>query len=87
MLEEELRLLRHKIFERRSERVSAEDLRQNNLKKHSEPTVEVSAHGTAKHGRRLLPTDLPHDEVVHVRGFLCIKRAIPAMRKSGGGRT
>ena len=77
VLEDELRLLRHKIFGRRSERFSVEDLQQSSLfdeaeytieeqtRKLSEPGVEVSAYRRAKRGRKPLPADLPREEVVH----------------------
>ncbi len=77
VLEDELRLLRHKIFGRRSERFSVEDLRQSSLfdeaeytievqtRKLSEPAVEVSAYRRVKRGRKPLPADLPREEVVH----------------------
>jgi len=77
VLEDELRLLRHKIFGRRSERFSVEDLRQSSLfdeaeytieeqaQKLSEPGVEVSAYRRVKRGRKPLPADLPREEVVH----------------------
>lgn len=77
VLEDELRLLRHKIFGRRSERFSVEDLRQSSLfdeaedtveeqaRQLSEPGVEVSAYRRAKSGRKPLPADLPREEVVH----------------------
>ena len=66
VLEDELRLLRHKIFGRRSERFSVEDLQQSSLfdeaeytieeqtRKLSEPGVEVSAYRRAKRGRKPL---------------------------------
>lgn len=77
VLEDELRLLRHKIFGRRSERFSVQDLQQSSLfdeaeysieeqvRKLSEPAVEVSAYRRAKRGRKPLPADLPREEVVH----------------------
>ena len=75
MLEEELRLLRHKIFGRRSERFSQEESKQSALFDEAEgtseapgqadATIEVAAHQRAKHGRRPLPADLPREEVVH----------------------
>jgi transposase len=77
VLEDELRLLRHKIFGRRSERFSVEDLQQSSLfdeaeytieeqtRKLSEPAVEVSAYRRVKRGRKPLPADLPREEVVH----------------------
>jgi transposase len=75
VLEEELRLLRHKIFGRRSERFSEEELKQSvlfneaentpDVPTQAEATVEVAAHQRAKRGRRPLPSDLPRVEVVH----------------------
>ena len=75
VLEEELRLLRHKIFGRRSERFSQEESKQSALFDEAEgtseapgqadATIEVAAHQRAKHGRRPLPADLPREEVVH----------------------
>lgn len=78
VLEEELRLLRHKIFGRRSERLSGEELKQSSLFDEAESTleaaaktqqpeasVEVAAHRRAKPGRKPLPADLPREEVVH----------------------
>jgi transposase len=74
-LEEELRLLRNKIFGRRSEQLSAEELKLAGLFNETElppPTaqqsgasVEVAAHRRAKPGRKPLPADLPREEVVH----------------------
>jgi transposase len=74
VLEEELRLLRHKIFGRRSERFTAEELRQSSLfdeaelteqEQQPEPTIAVAAHRRAKRGRRGLPASLPRVEVLH----------------------
>ncbi len=77
VLQEELQLLRHKIFGRRSERFTAEELRQSSLfdeaehsgseqgERLSEPTIEVAAHRRAKRGRKPLPADLPREEIVH----------------------
>ena len=77
ILEEELRLLRHKIFGRRSEGMSAEELRQTTLFDEGESTdgelrpssaqttVAVAAHTRTKQGRKPLPADLPREEVVH----------------------
>ena len=74
VLEEELRLLRHKIFGRRSERFSVEELRQSSLFDEAEfteqesapqPTIEVAAHRRAKRGRRPLPASLPREEILH----------------------
>ena len=78
VLEEELRLLRHKIFGRRSERFTAEDRRQSSLfdeaeltegehleRPSSESTIQVAAHRRAKPGRKPLTADLPREEVLH----------------------
>jgi transposase len=78
VLEEELRLLRHKIFGRRSERLSQEELKHGSLfdeaeytpeaappRERPESTIEVAAHRRAKPGRKPLPADLLHEEVVH----------------------
>ena len=75
VLEEELRLLRHKIFGRRSERFSEEEMKQSILfdeidsaleaPEQPEATIEVAAHRRAKRGRRPLPADLPREDVVH----------------------
>jgi transposase len=77
VLEDELRLLRHKIFGRRSERFSVEEQLQSRLFDEAErgdeeqrpelpePTVEVAAHSRAKRGRRPLPANLPREEVLH----------------------
>ena len=76
ILHDELTLLRHKIFGRRSERFSRDELSQQGLfteageckeQPDNEPpqSVEVAAHTRAKPGRRPLPPDLPREEVVH----------------------
>src|SRR5271169_390055 len=75
VLEEELRLLRHKIFGRRSERFSEEEKKQSVLfneagdapevPSQQEATIEVAAHQRAKRGRRPLPADLLREDVVH----------------------
>jgi transposase len=71
VLEDELRLLRHKIFGRRSERFSVEERQQSSLfdeaevaiqensQKLAEPTIEVSSHRRRTPGRKPLPADLP----------------------------
>jgi len=74
-LEEELRLLRNKIFGRRSEQLSAEELKLAGLfdeaelppctAQQPEASVEVAAHRRAKPGRKPLPADLPREEVIH----------------------
>ena len=75
VLEEELRLLRHKIFGRRSERFSEEEKKQSVLFNEGgdtqevpsppETTIEVAAHQRAKRGRRPLPADLLREDVMH----------------------
>jgi transposase len=77
VLEDELRLLRHKLFGRRSERLTAEDLQQASLfdeaewiieqqnRRPAESTIEVSAYSRRKRGRKPLPADLPREEVLH----------------------
>jgi len=77
VLHDELALLRHKIFGRRSERFSPDELKQQSLFNEiheseeqqatevSHVSVEVAAHTRAKPGRRPLPADLPREEVVH----------------------
>jgi transposase len=76
VLEEELRLLRHKIFGRRSERFSEEESKQSALFDEAEgtaeaqpgqadATIEIAAHTRVKRGRRPLPADLAREEVVH----------------------
>lgn len=72
-LEEQLRLLRNKIFGRRSEQLSAEvQARLFNEAElppagaqQPEGSVEVAAHRRAKPGRKPLPADLPREEVIH----------------------
>jgi len=74
-LEEELRLLRNKIFGRRSEQLSSEELKLAGLFDEAElpparvqqpdASVEVAAHSRGKPGRRPLPADLPREEVIH----------------------
>ena len=76
VLEDELRLLRHKLFGRRSERLTAEELQQASLfdeaewiaeeqkRRPAEPTIEVSAYSRRKRGRKPLPADLPREEVL-----------------------
>ncbi len=77
ILEEELRLLRHKIFGRRSEKYSYEDRIQGSLfdeaetigeqedKTLPENVIEVTGYRRRKRGRKPLPPDLPREEVVH----------------------
>lgn len=77
VLEEELRLLRHKIFGRRSESMSPEEQKQSTLfdeagqraaeqkTEQPEETVEVAAHKRARPGRKPLPADLPREDMVH----------------------
>jgi transposase len=76
-LEEELRLLRHKIFGRHSEQLTQEELKHSLFDEaeltllkaaakaeQTEASVEVAAHRRAKPGRKPLPADLPREEVV-----------------------
>ena len=75
--EAELRLLRHRIFGRRSERLTPEEQKQSTLFDEAEMSlaapsdqaprtgVTVAAHTRAKPGRKPLPADLPREEVVH----------------------
>jgi len=75
VLEEELRLLRNRIFGRRSEQLSAEELKLAGLFSEAElppprvqtpeASIEVAAHRRAKPGRKPLPADLPREEVIH----------------------
>jgi len=75
VLEEELRLLRHRIFGRRSERQIPGEQNQSTLFDEAEmaaaaeevltPSVTVAAHTRAKPGRKPLPADLPREEVLH----------------------
>ena len=76
VLEDELRLLRHRIFGRRSERQIPGEANQSTLFDEAEmaptgaeeiaaPGVTVAAHTRAKPGRKPLPADLPREEVVH----------------------
>ena len=75
VLEEELRLLRHKVFGRRSERFSEEEKKQSALFDEAgdaqevpslqEAAIEVAAHQRAKRGRRPLPADLLREDMVH----------------------
>jgi len=72
-LEEQLRLLRNKIFGRRSEQMSAEEQARlfneaelpPTAAQQPEASVEVAAHRRAKPGRKPLPADLPREEVIH----------------------
>ena len=77
VLEEELKLLRTKLFGRRSERFTAEEVKQSGLFDEMEgaaqeapidkieASIEVAAHRRGKPGRKPLPADLPREEVVH----------------------
>lgn len=76
VLEAELRLLRHRIFGRRSERQIPGEENQSTLFDEAEmaptaaeevvtPSVTVGAHTRAKPGRKPLPADLPREEVLH----------------------
>ena len=77
VLHDELKLLRHKIFGRRSERFSEEEQMQSSLfdetdcggeqqtQGQPQETITVAAHSRARPGRRPLPADLPREIVVH----------------------
>jgi transposase len=77
VLHDELRILRHRIFGRRSERYSPEEQKQSGLfdeadgqqaatpQEATQAVIPVAAHSRAKPGRRPLPADLPREEVVH----------------------
>jgi transposase len=78
VLEEELTLLRTKIFGRRSERFTDEEQKQSSLfdeaecaaeasptAEQPEASIEVAAHRRRKPGRKPLPASLPREEVVH----------------------
>ena len=77
VLEEELTLLRTKIFGRRSERFTEEEQKQSSLFDETanateasptadqpEASIEVAAHHRGKPGRKPLPASLPREEVV-----------------------
>lgn len=76
-LEEKIRLLNHKLFGRKSEKLSPEDELQGRLfdevETHSEEgdapekeeVIRVSGHTRKKGGRRPLPEDLPRKDVEH----------------------
>ena len=73
-LSDELELLRHKIFGRRSEKLTDEERLQMRLFDEAEQgsgeeipaeTVDVSPHRRSKRGRRPLPANLPREEIVH----------------------
>jgi len=77
-LTEMLRLLRAQLFGRKSEKLSAEELRQSRLFNEieaelakgpelfsNEPEVSVPEHSRKKRGRKPLPDDLPRKEIIH----------------------
>jgi transposase len=79
ILEEEIRFLKDKLFGRKADRWSAEELRQGRLFNEAEqgagqqPTeteqqvssIPVASHTRQPRGRRALPANLPREEVVH----------------------
>jgi transposase len=78
VLEEEIRFLKDRLFGRKADRWSAEDVRQerlfNEAEAGAEPSQEpeqqaqaipVAAHTRRPRGRRPLPENLPREEVVH----------------------
>jgi transposase len=75
---EEIQLLRRRIFGRRTEKLSEEDLRQlllfneaeeilqaQSRQQPEEQTVEVRAHSRRKSGRKPLPPEIPRVETIH----------------------
>lgn len=76
VLEDEIKLLRYKLFGRRSEKYSVEDEKQGQLfneaediqeeeKKKAESTLEVKSYVRRKGGRKPLPGNLPREEIIH----------------------
>jgi len=76
-LEEEIRLLKHRLYGRKTDRWSTEDVKQARLFNEAEagaaeqseqkqsPSISVAAHTRRPRGRRPLPENLPREEVVH----------------------
>jgi len=78
LLEEEIQFLKHRLFGSKTDRWSAEDVRQGRLFNEAESGAEqpqeaeeqfasipVAAHARRARGRRALPENLPREEVVH----------------------
>jgi transposase len=78
ILEEEIRFLTDRLFGRKADRWSAEDVRQGRLFNEAEmgaqqpqeteqrpPSIPVAAHERRPRGRKPLPDNLPREEVVH----------------------
>lgn len=78
ILKEEIQLLKHRLFGRKTDRWSTEDVRQGRLFNEAEaaaeqsqateqhlPSITVAAHTRCRRGRRPLPENLPREEVVH----------------------
>lgn len=78
ILEEEIRFLKDRLFGHKSDRWSAEELRQGRLFNEAEqgaqqpaeteqqaPSIPVASHTRRPRGRRPLPANLPREEVVH----------------------
>jgi transposase len=77
VLQEEIRLLKDKLFGRKADRWTAEDVRQGRLFNEAEagaqpqeteprpPSIAVAAHERRPRGRKPLPENLPREEVVH----------------------
>ena len=78
ILEEEIRFLKDKLFGHKSDRWSPEELRQGRLFNEAEqgteqppeteqqaPSIPVASHTRRPRGRRVLPANLPREEVVH----------------------
>ncbi|MDY6966922.1 MAG: IS66 family transposase, partial [Halobacteriota archaeon] len=72
-LEEELRLMKDRMFNKRSEKITEEDLLQGRLfdeieanhKDEDTPRVQVKSHRRKKGGKRKLPESLPRIEIEH----------------------
>jgi transposase len=78
ILEEEIRFLKDRLFGRKADRWSTEDVRQARLFNEAEagaeqspelkeqrPSIPVTGHSRRPRGRRPLPENLPREEVVH----------------------
>lgn len=72
-LEEELRLLKERLFSKKSEKITEDELLQGRLfdevevhiRDENAPTIKVKSHRRKKGGKRKLPESLPRIEIVH----------------------
>ena len=75
-LEEQLRLFKNELFGRKSERhhephpaqmtlFSADGIEAAEACPASDETIIIAAHARKKRGRRALPKDLPHSDIIH----------------------